>query len=171
MSHRLLVILRHSLISTLVLVSTALADEFTGKVVGVSEGDILTLLHKGKPERVRLNGIDCPEKRQPFGKQARLFTSRFVYGKTVTVTVSGLDRYGRAIADVVLPDGRVLNRELLKAGLAWWDRKYSDDMSLGALEAEAREAKRGLWADANAISPREWRTAKKSSRMYHQSPE
>ena len=162
MSHRLLIHLLRALIISLTLTSTALAEEFTGKIVSVSEGDLLTLLHKGKPERVRLHGIDCPERRQPFGKQAKRFTSQFVYGKTVTVTVFGLNRSGQAIGEVSLSDGRVLNKEILKAGLAWWDRTSSNDMSLGDLEAEAREAKRGLWAAPNPIPPWEWRTAKKS---------
>ncbi len=162
MSHRVHILLLRALIISLALTSTALAEEFTGKVVSVSEGDILTLLHKGKPERVRLHGIDCPERRQAFGKQAKRFTSKFVYGKTVTVTVFGLDRSGQAMGEVSLSDGRVLNQELLKAGLAWWDRKSSDAPSLGDLEAEAREAKRGLWDDPNPIPPWEWRTAKKS---------
>jgi endonuclease YncB( thermonuclease family) len=162
MSHRLLIHLLRALIISLTLTSTALAEEFTGKIVSVSEGDLLTLLHKGKPERVRLHGIDCPERRQPFGKQAKRFTSQFVYGKTVTVTVFGLNRSGQAIGEVSLSDGRVLNQELLKAGLAWWDRKSSDASNLGALEAEAREVKRGLWDDPNPIPPWKWRTAKKS---------
>ncbi len=160
MFHRLLVLFLCSLMPALALASTALAEEFTGRVVSVSEGDILTLLHKGKPERVRLHGIDCPERRQAFGKQAKRFTSTFVYGKTVTVTVFGLDRSGHAIGEVSLSDGRVLNQELIKAGLAWWDRNSSNAPSLGDLEAEAREAKRGLWDDPNPIPPWKWRTAK-----------
>ncbi len=63
------------------------AQQFTGKVVGMTDGDTITVLHQGKPERIRLNGIDCPEKHQPFGKQAKRFASQLVYGKTVTVTV------------------------------------------------------------------------------------
>ena len=161
MSHRLLVLFLLSLILTLALTSTALAEEFTGKVVSVSQGDILTLLHKGKPERVRLHGIDCPERRQAFGKEAKRFTSSFIYGKTVVVRVVGLDHSGLVIGEVSLSDGRVLNQELLKAGLAWWDRTASDAPSLGDLEAEAREAKRGLWDDPNPIPPWKWRIAKR----------
>ncbi|MCH8040150.1 MAG: thermonuclease family protein [Nitrospinae bacterium] len=144
------------------------AKEFTGKVVGVADGDTITVLHNGKSERIRLNGIDCPEKRQAYGKAAKQFASRLVYGKTVTVTVFEQDRYGRTIGDVILPDGRVLNRELVKAGLAWWYRKYSDDTSLGHLEAEAREAKRGLWDDPDAIAPWEWRTGRKKPGAYRE---
>ena len=72
--------------------SQALAADFTGRVVGVSDGDTITVLSQGKPVRIRLHGIDCPEKRQAFGKRARQATSRLVFGKTVTVRDLGKDR-------------------------------------------------------------------------------
>lgn len=71
------------------------------------------------------------------------------------------DKYGRTVADVILPDGRVLNRELVSAGLAWWYRRYSQDKSLRQLEEQARSAKRGLWADPNPIPPWCYRKLKK----------
>ncbi len=133
--------------------------------MGVSDGDTITVLHSGKPVRIRLHGIDCPEKRQAFGKRAKQFTSRLTYGKTVTVRDLGLDRYGRTIGDVILPDGRMLNQELVKAGFAWWYHRYApDDETLAQLEREAREAQRGLWADPHAVPPWEWRETKKSYR-------
>ncbi len=145
--------------------SQALAADFTGRVVGVSDGDTITVLTKGKPIRIRLHGIDCPEKRQAFGKRAKQFTSRLTYGKEVTVKDLGQDRYGRTIGDVILPDGRVLNQELVKAGFAWWYRRYApDDDMLKQLEREARAVKRGLWADAEPVPPWEWRSMGKPSR-------
>src|SRR5712691_7992763 len=110
------------------------ATDFTGRVVGVADGDTIKVMHNGKAEKIRLHGIDCPEKAQPFGSKAKQFTSGMVFGKTVTVHVTDMDRYGRTVADVILPDGRVLNRELVAAGLAWWYRQYSRDKSLGQLE-------------------------------------
>jgi endonuclease YncB( thermonuclease family) len=107
-----------------------------------------------------LSGIDCPEKGQAFDKKAKQFTSGLVYGKEVTIHVLSKDRHGRIVADVVLPDGTNVSRELVKAGLAWWYRQYSKDGSLGALEEEARHAKRGLWADLNPIPPWEIRHPK-----------
>ncbi len=145
--------------------SQALAADFTGRVVGVADGDTITVLTKGKPIRIRLHGIDCPEKRQAFGNRAKQFTSRLTYGKAVTVKDLGQDRYGRTIADVILPDGRSLNRELVKAGFAWWYWRYApDDETLAQLEREARGAKRGLWADPHAVPPWEWRGMRKSYR-------
>ncbi len=154
-----------SLLVVLCAAASTLAADFTGRVVGVADGDTITVLSKGKPVRIRLHGIDCPEKRQAFGKRAKQFTSRLTYGKEVTVKDHGLDRYGRTIGDVLLPDGRVLNRELVKAGFAWWYRRYApDDETLAQLEREARGAQRGLWADPHAVPPWEWRIMRKRYR-------
>ena len=139
---------------------------FTGKVVGVTDGDTITVLHNGRGERVRLHGIDCPEKGQGFGTVAKQFTSALIFGKEVTVMVQDSDKYGRTIGEVKLLDGRVLNQELVKAGLAWWYRRYAPgDTALEGLEMEAREAKRGLWVDPNPIPPWEWRKLKRSQSL------
>ncbi|MDA2912008.1 thermonuclease family protein, partial [Nitrospiraceae bacterium AH_259_D15_M11_P09] len=82
------------------------AADFTGRVVGVADGDTITVLHNGKGERIRLHGIDCPEKRQAFGKRTKQFTSTLVFGNTVTVEVVDRDRYGRTVGVVLLPDRR-----------------------------------------------------------------
>ena len=89
----------------------------------------------------------APELAQAFGRKAKRFTSDLAFGKTVRLAGKGKDRYGRELAEVFLPDGRSLNRELVAAGFAWWYRKYSTDRDLGALEQQAREQRRGLWAD------------------------
>ena len=110
------------------------------------DGDTNTVLHNGKAERIRLHGIDCPEKRQAFGRLARQFTSTVVFGKSVMVKVLDRDRYGRTVGEVVMSNGGVLNHELVRMGLAWWYRKYApEDTVLEHYEPEAREAKRGLW--------------------------
>ena len=127
--------------------------------------DTITVLHSGKPERIRLYGIDCPEKRQPFGKRAKQFTSSLVFGKHVRVEEHGRDRYKRTIGEVVLSDGRNVNHELVKAGMCWWYRKYAPNNEvLEQLEQEARDAKRGLWAEPDPVPPWEWRVARKRYR-------
>ncbi len=85
------------------LASIALAADFTGRVVGVSDGDTITVLHNGVGERIRLHGIDCPEKRQAFGNRAKQLTSALVFGKTVTVQAVDRDRYGRTVGEAVRP--------------------------------------------------------------------
>ena len=126
-------------------------------VVGVSDGDTVQVLREGKAVKVRLFGVDTPERAQAYGSRAKQFTSDVVFGKTVAVLARDRDRYGRAAADLVLPDGRSFNHELVRAGLAWWYRHYSKDPTLEALEAEARAARRGLWADADPTPPWEFR--------------
>ena len=135
--------------------------DFTGKVVRILDGDTLEAMHDGAPVRVRLEGIDCPEKAQPFGTKARQFAADLAFSQLVTVKDHGKDRYGRTLGEVVLPDGRSLNRELIRAGFAWWYRRYSKDKTLEALEAAARAAKRGLWADPHAVPPWDWRRGKR----------
>ena len=116
-------------------------------VVGVSDGDTITVLHDQEPVKVRLYGIDCPEKRQAFGERAKQFTSAEVFGQDVTIREHGLDKYGRVLGDVLLPDGTVLNESLLRTGLAWWYQKYTPKRAdLAELEAEARQKRQGTMA-------------------------
>jgi micrococcal nuclease len=136
--------------------SPALAEEWQGKVVGVADGDTLTVLRDKTPVKIRLQAVDCPEKAQPFGTKAKQFTSEMVFGKIVTVKVASKDRYGRTVAWVAV-DGKSLNEELLRAGMAWHYRQYDKSEKLTQLEQEARAAKRGLWADSTPTPPWEWR--------------
>jgi endonuclease YncB( thermonuclease family) len=145
-----------------VLVGPAAAEEFTGRVVGVTDGDTITVLRAAHGATVRLVGIDAPEKSQAYGQRAKQFTSALTFGRPVTVRVTGHDRYGRVLGEVTLPDGRSLNEELIRAGFAWWFRKYSRDVRLGHLEEEAREARRGLWADRAPQAPWDYRTRRGS---------
>jgi endonuclease YncB( thermonuclease family) len=141
------------------LTGPAFADEFAGRVVGVTDGDTLKVLHAGRAETVRLQGVDAPEKRQAHGARARRFTADLSFDRTVTVRTTGRDRNGRLLGEVVLPDGRSLNQELVRAGYAWWFRKYSRDGRLARLEEEARAGRRGLWADQAPQAPWEYRVS------------
>jgi len=143
-----------------------LAETFSGKVVKVTDGDTLSVMHKGHAEKIRLAEIDCPERGQPFGKKSKEFASSFAAGKIVRVEVRTVDRYGRSVGEVFLANGESLNRLLVKEGYAWWYRKYSNDISIGELEAEAREGKRGLWIEKNPIPPWEWRSLKRQKKTH-----
>lgn len=129
----------------------------SAKVIGIKDGDTIELLLGGRPVTVRLNGIDCPEKHQAYGQRAKQFTSDKCFGKTVSLRSSGTDRYGRTLGEIILPDGKSLNRELLRNGYAWWYRQYSSDQSLAALEQQARSQRLGLWQDPNPIPPWDFR--------------
>jgi len=132
-----------------------------GKVVGVSDGDTITVLHDGIAEKIRLYGIDCPEKRQAFGKRAKKFTSSMVFGRIVEARPITTDRYGRTIAWIYV-DGACLNEELLKAGLAWHYKRYSSEKHLAELETQARQKKAGLWNDPYSIPPWDFRHSKRT---------
>ena len=98
---------------TLWLAASAMAGEFTGPVVGVLAGDTIEVLHKKHPERIRLSGIDCPEKGQPFEEKAKHATSALVIGKEVTVQMHGKDKDRHTLAEVVLSDGTNVNKMLV----------------------------------------------------------
>lgn len=128
--------------------------EFTGKVVAVEDGDTIDVLHDGRPEKLRFNGIDCPELGQEYGSRAKNFTSELVFGRDVRVIVEGRDAYGRTLAQVVTPDGRVLNRELVRVGLAWWYYSFAPmNRDLAKLQADAKAAKVGLWSGVQPMAP------------------
>jgi len=139
--------------------SPAIADsDYHGLVVSVLDGDILEVLHNQHPERIRLSGIDCPEKGQPYGHQAKQATSDLVFGKEVLLQTHGRDRAGRILADVRLPDGTHVNYTLVKNGWCWWYRKYAPrNTELARLEQTARETKQGLWMSPTHIPPWQWR--------------
>jgi endonuclease YncB( thermonuclease family) len=155
-----------SLSLALLTVSLALAaDQFSGKVVAITDGDTIKVMHQGQAVKVRLYGVDSPEKRQPFGKRAKQFTASLAFEKMVTVEVKGRDTYDRIIGEVILPDGHNLNHELVRAGFAWWYERYApNDNTLSELESKASEAMEGLWADSNPIAPWEWRKQSRDRR-------
>ncbi len=130
-------------------------ESWSGEVVGVADGDTITALHNGKGERIRLYGIDTPEKRQAFGKKAKQFTSSMVYGKTVEVKPKDTDRYGRTVG-MVSVTGESLNEALIKNGYAWIYRQYCKESFCKDwlnLESAARYGKIGLWSEPNPIPP------------------
>ncbi len=138
-------------------VSCAADPALRGRIVKVNDGDTIVLLRNNQEERIRLNGIDCPERGQAFGTVAKNFTADMVFSKEVRVVSDGLDRYQRILGWVYLEDGRCLNHELLKAGLAWHYKDYNSDPDLAAMEVSAKAAKKGLWADHHPVSPWEYR--------------
>lgn len=140
-------------------------SQTTGKVIKIADGDTITILLEGNQQKkLRLAEVDCPEKGQPFGKNAKQFTSDKVFGKTISFVETDTDRYGRSIAKVYYDNGKYLSRELIKAGFGWWYFSYSKDTSLGKLQETAQQKKRGLWQDVNAVAPWEYRKMKRDLR-------
>jgi micrococcal nuclease len=132
---------------------------WSGKVIGVADGDTITVLRDKQPQKIRLYGIDCPEKRQPFGKRAKQFTSDLVFGKLVEIEPVAIDRYGRTVAFVRVED-ILVNQELIRAGLGWVYVRYCKlplCTDWQSLELAAQAEKRGLWGDSGHIPPWEFR--------------
>jgi micrococcal nuclease len=147
------------------LVLPGLGWTWSGKVVGVIDGDSITVLHDGRQEQIRLWGIDCPEKGQDFGTKAKQATSVLVFAKTVEVEPVTTDRYGRTVALVRVGD-TLVNEELIRQGLAWVYIRYCDRaicQEWKKLEAEAREKKRGLWSMPKPVAPWEFRRQRRNS--------
>jgi len=156
-------ILRKLLLSlTLCFSLVAHGETISGRVIGISDGDTLTVLDASNTQhKVRLAGIDAPEKAQAFGQRGKQKLSELCYGKTATINVISTDRYGRSVGDVDC-SGINANEAMVQSGFAWVYRKYDKGYEhLYSLEEEARDARRGLWADSNPIAPWEWRRTKR----------
>jgi len=134
------------------------AKKLTGKVIKIADGDTFTLLIEGKEQvRVRLDGIDAPEKGQAYGKSAKAYLSRMIWGVLVTVDVKKKDRHGRTIGKVSTRKIRDVSLEMIKAGYAWQYRDYNKDKAYNSAEKQARKNKKGLWQDKNPIRPQDFR--------------
>ena len=141
-----------------------------GRVVRIADGDTVTLLDSTNTQhRIRLQGIDAPESHQDFGTQSKKSLSDMIFGKDVTATCDKTDQYGRQVCKIVFSD-KDINLEQVKAGMAWHYKDYEreqspeDRQTYAAAEDEARNARRGLWVDANPIEPSEFRREEKRER-------
>ena len=135
------------------------AAALSGRVVGVHDGDTLTLLDASRHQtKIRLAEIDTPESAQPYGSRAKQALSDLVFGKDVRIEVREQDRYGRSVGRVYVGSTDV-NAAMVASGAAWVYRQYSHDPELVRLETEARAARRGLWSlpEAQRTPPWEWR--------------
>jgi len=160
-----------------VVVSNNIQLVIEGKVINVHDGDTITVLDKdNKKTHIRLQGIDAPELKQEFGSVSQQNLSRLVLGKQVTIVWTKLDKYRRTVGTIML-DGRDVNIEQVKAGLAWHFKKYEDEqkpddrITYAAAELDARAAKLGLWKDPNPTPPGDWRLDVKTARWGPPPPE
>ena len=166
MNRILRVILSPKLLAAALCLLPSICLAWSGKVVGVIDGDSITVLHDGRQEQIRLWGIDCPEKHQDFGSKAKSTTSILVVAKVVEVDPVTADRYGRTVAFVRVAD-TLVNEELIRQGLAWVFTRYCDRpicQEWKALEEEARKARRGLWSMPKPVAPWEFRRLNRKER-------
>lgn len=153
----------------LYLATPAVAETLSGQVIGVTDGDTITVLASNTQHKIRLSGIDCPEKSQAYGARAKREASDAVFSKNVTVNWEKKDRYGRILGKVLLPSGESLNQLLVRNGWCWHYKKYSKDKALALLETQASKAGKGLWQTPNPVPPWDFRR-KKSTSFKNQAP-
>jgi endonuclease YncB( thermonuclease family) len=152
-----------AILSAALAAGPASARDFGGRVVGIQDGDTVTVLDASNQQhRVRLAGIDAPEKAQAFGAAAKEHLARLAFGKHADLRCPKRDRYGREVC-VLYVGARDVGLEQVRSGHAWWFREYAREQSLEDrkvyefAESEAREARRGLWRDASPQAPWAWR--------------
>ncbi len=141
----------------------AAADTITGRVVKVTDGDTVHVLDASQTRhKIRLQGIDAPERKQAFGKRSKQYLTDMVAGQTVEVDWNKRDRYKRIVGKIV-HQGQDINLAMVRAGLAWRYRKYAREQNAGdrvlyeAAEKDARDNRRGLWVDPQPVAPWDWR--------------
>lgn len=147
-------------------ISVAEPTQYQATVIGIADGDTITVLDTNKQQhKVRLQGIDAPEKSQAFGKTSRQHLSQLVFSKTVTIEFEKIDRYQREVGKVLVNDSDA-NLEQVRNGMAWHYKKYEDEQSAedrqsySAAEKSARSFKKGLWLEDNPVPPWEFRKVK-----------
>ncbi len=129
----------------------------TYKVIAIADGDTFTILKHNTEVRIRLDGIDAPEKGMPYYKVSKQYLAQLCFNKSVQIKGVKIDRYGRTVARAILPNGKDVSAAMVKAGLAWHYNKYSSDRILANYEIQARQNKSGLWKDKNSVAPWEVR--------------
>lgn len=134
----------------------ALADEFNVKVIAVLDGDTIMVLRDGAKVKIRMANIDAPEKDQAFGMQSRQSLLEMVLKKQVHINSQAVDQYGRVVGLVSL-DGRSINEEQVRRGMAWEYSHFHSDRGYIALQSEAQQARRGLWGQSSPLAPWQWR--------------
>ena len=139
------------------------AQIMKGKAVKIADSYTFTLLVNDHEQvRIRIDGIDAPEKGQAFGNRAKEYLSGMIWGEMLTVCVTKTDRYGRSIGKVSTPSIEDVGLEMIKAGYAWQYRDYNKEQSYEEAEILARKNRNGLWLDKNPIRPQDFRKARKN---------
>jgi endonuclease YncB( thermonuclease family) len=146
----------YAFLLALLWVNIAAAGEFNAKVIVVIDGDTLVVLRNREKIKIRLANIDAPEKDQPYGLESRRALAGLVWKKQARIDTRAVDKYGRIVA-LVTVDGRNVNEEMVKRGMAWEYSYYKPGHEYIVLQSEAQQTRRGLWVQRSAIPPWQWR--------------
>lgn len=168
-AYRPLWLLAQAIATAATLTAVAVAAQpwiIEGRVVAIADGDTITVLDPDKRQhKIRFDGIDAPEKRQPYGARSRQNLASLIFDRNVRAVCHKRDRYGREVCKV-LDDSHDVGLEQIRDGLAWWYRAYASEQTLEdreryeLAEEEARAMKTGLWRDPHPVAPWEWRRKK-----------
>ncbi len=143
------------------------AEQLSGYVVGITDGDTLTLLVDQQLHKIRVAGIDAPERHQPFGERSKQSLAKLAFNKNAIVDCAKKDRYKRDLCKVMV-DGQDVGLKQIADGMAWWYRKYAheqsrtDSVAYEQAEGMARRLQVGLWVDAKPAPPWDWRRTVRS---------
>ncbi len=139
-----------------------------GKVIKIADGDSFTLLTENKKQiKIRMYGIDAPERKQAFYQKAKNNLARYIFKKKVTIQIKSTDQYQRIVGVVFLNDTLNINLQMIKDGYAWHYKKYSTDQVMAKAEKEAKQNKLGLWKENHPLPPWEWRRMKRKLETFN----
>lgn len=136
----------------------------TGTVVAVIDGDTYDVVLNGVQTRVRIHGIDAPERGMPFYKASKEYLKDLIIGKVLRVEPTDTDRYGRMVANAFLEDGRNVGELMIRNGFAWHYTKYNQDKAFALAQEYAMQYHLGLWQDKNPTPPWEYRKEKRKNK-------
>ena len=147
-----------SLLLALITVSAAFAQRFPVKVVGVSDGDTFTVINRDNLQlKIRVYGIDAPEKNQAYGNKSKQALSSLIFGKSIEIDVQTQEKWGRFVAKVYTPDGKDVALLMLQTGMAWHYTRFDKTPSYAKAQEAAKKANKGLWADKSPVAPWDFR--------------
>lgn len=147
------------LLVCILLPSICFAQKFSVKVVAISDGDTFTAINNDNLQlKIRVFGIDAPEKKQSFGNKSKEFLSSLIFGKKILIDVQTQDKYGRYSAYVYSPEGKDVSLLMIHEGMAWHYTEYDNNKVYEEAQVLAKKAKRGLWADPSPVAPWDFRS-------------
>lgn len=147
-----------SLLALIITASISSAQRFPVKVIGISDGDTFTVINRDNLQlKIRVYGIDAPEKKQAYGNKSKQALSALIFGKSIEIDVQSQEKWGRYVAKVYTPDGQDVALLMLQSGMAWHYTRFDQTPSYAKAQETAKKAGKGLWADKNPVAPWDFR--------------
>jgi endonuclease YncB( thermonuclease family) len=141
---------------SLIMMGWARAESFTGKVISITDGNTICVIHSDKARMVKMSGVDCPDPDQPYGPEAKEFLVSLISGREIWINVERMDHFNRGVSKITL-DGQDVAVQVVQAGLGWYDTRYSSNAQIAEAQTLARASKSGLWSQEKPVPPWEFR--------------